>query len=223
MRAARNFLWILVFSWLACSADCAEPPGLLFRLSFDNQTLTADFAAGQANPHSQTAVEGFRFTDGVRGKGLVLQPGQQCAYALGNRVRVVVWCHFEDPSVLKTRRRRLLRPAAPRQPLEEARIDALGGRELHRPRSQRRAAAFRQWRRGAVSPRLEGREPRGNQRRRPAHHPRQARRAGARGAPIVRSGSRWPLARPLTSWPPPAPSSPSVSTCRPRARRCRPR
>jgi hypothetical protein len=47
MMAARTFLWIFGVCWLACSVDGAEPTGLSFRLSFDKQTLTADFAAGQ--------------------------------------------------------------------------------------------------------------------------------------------------------------------------------
>ena len=84
--AVRSILSILVLCCLARSADCAEPPGLLFRLSFDRQTVTADFAAGQRRPQSQTAVKDFRFTEGVRGKGLVLQPGQQYAYALADNL-----------------------------------------------------------------------------------------------------------------------------------------
>ena len=86
MMARRDVLWILVFSWFVRSASCAEPPGLLFRLSFDRQTATADFAAGQRGPQSQTADRDFRFTEGVKGKGLLLQPGQQCAYALAKNL-----------------------------------------------------------------------------------------------------------------------------------------
>jgi hypothetical protein len=82
----RNFLLILVSCWLARSAECAELPGLLFHLSFDKQTLTADFAVGEKRPQSQTATECFRFTEGIRGTGLVLQPGQRYVHALAKNL-----------------------------------------------------------------------------------------------------------------------------------------
>jgi len=84
--AARNLLWIVALSWLTRSADCAEIPGLLFHLSFDAEKVAADFAAGQRDQQSQTLDPDFRFTAGVRGQGLLLQRGQQCAYALAKNL-----------------------------------------------------------------------------------------------------------------------------------------
>ena len=68
VMTGRILLATLGLCWIAGLADCAEPPGLLFRLSFDKQTVTADVAAGQGHPQSQTTAKDFRFTDGVKGK-----------------------------------------------------------------------------------------------------------------------------------------------------------
>jgi len=99
VMTGRILLATLGLCWIAGLADCAEPPGLLFRLSFDKQTVTADFAAGQGHPQSQTTSQDFWFTDGVKGKGLVLRPDQRCvpfwrqeAIACSDpQLRVSVW------------------------------------------------------------------------------------------------------------------------------------
>ncbi len=86
VMTGRILLATLGLCWIAGLADGAEPPGLLFRLSFDKQTVTADFAAGQGHPQSQTTAKDFRFTDGVKGKGLVLRPDQRCVYPLAKNL-----------------------------------------------------------------------------------------------------------------------------------------
>jgi len=48
---------------LACAADCAEPPALLFRVSFDQQTTNADVAAGEGRVQSQAAAENLQFAE----------------------------------------------------------------------------------------------------------------------------------------------------------------
>lgn len=219
---------------------------MLFRLSFDNQTLTADFAAGERRPLPQTAVKDFRFTEGVRGKGLVLQPGPQYTmlvylYPIGDEA---VFNHIHVGA--GTPSEATWRAGAPVDLFHRGQWTHLAS--TWDARSVRLYANGRRVGEGLVASPLPKREAgtiyicpidfwKNKEWADPAEQTvcDEVRIFGraladdeildlyAADAPIVRSGSRWPLARPLTSWPPPAPSSPSVSTCRPRARRCRPR
>ena len=61
-----------------------EPPGLLFHASFDKRTVAADFATGEGR--AQSTVHDFRFAPGVKGEGLLLQPGQRYVYPLARNL-----------------------------------------------------------------------------------------------------------------------------------------
>jgi len=81
---SRILFSIFLLGLLGRSFACAEPPELLFHLSFDSQTATADFACGDRRP--QSAVKDLHFVPGVKGQGLFLQPGQRCVYSLAKNL-----------------------------------------------------------------------------------------------------------------------------------------
>jgi hypothetical protein len=61
-RSVLAFLAIV----LTCPAVGGELPGLLFHLSFDRQTVTADFAAGEGRAPSIANPPGWKFVPGVK-------------------------------------------------------------------------------------------------------------------------------------------------------------
>lgn len=73
--------WITV-SAAAYPAAGAELLGLLFHLSFDRQTVTADFAAGEGRAPSIADSLGWKFASGVRGSALLIQADQRCTFPL---------------------------------------------------------------------------------------------------------------------------------------------
>ena len=77
-RSVLAFLAIV----LTCPAVGGEPPGLLFHLSFDRQTVTADFAVGEGRASSIANPPGWKFVPGVKGLGVVIQPDQRCTFPL---------------------------------------------------------------------------------------------------------------------------------------------
>ena len=77
-RSVLAFLAIV----LTCPAVGGELPGLLFHLSFDRQTVTADFAAGEGRAPSIANPPGWKFVPGVKGLGVVMQPDQRCTFPL---------------------------------------------------------------------------------------------------------------------------------------------
>jgi hypothetical protein len=84
---ATQILVSLVACWTVVGgADDGQPSGVLLRVSFDQQTATADFAAGDTRMQSSAATGNLQFLPGVRGQGLLLQPGQRCEYALAQNL-----------------------------------------------------------------------------------------------------------------------------------------
>lgn len=73
--------WI-VLTALAHSAAGDELPGLLFHLSFDRQTVAADFAAGDGRAPGAADAPGWGFAPGVRGSGLAVRGLQRCTFPL---------------------------------------------------------------------------------------------------------------------------------------------
>ncbi|MCY2987067.1 MAG: hypothetical protein NTY19_04265 [Planctomycetota bacterium] len=67
---------------LTCPAVGGELPGLLFHLSLDRQTVTADFAAGEGLARSSADPPGWKFVPGAKGLGVVMQPDQRCIFPL---------------------------------------------------------------------------------------------------------------------------------------------
>ena len=59
----------------------AIPPGLLFHVSFDKLTATADVAGGSATSTFAESLE-LRPAEGIRGAGLLQQPGDRCSYEI---------------------------------------------------------------------------------------------------------------------------------------------
>ncbi len=78
---SRSVLAFLAIVW-TCPAGGGEQPGGLCHLSFDRQTVTADFAAGEGRAPSIANPPGWTFAPGVRGLGVVMQPDQRCTFPL---------------------------------------------------------------------------------------------------------------------------------------------
>ena len=78
---SRSVLAFLAIVW-TCPAVGGEQPGLLFHLSFDRQTVTADFAAGEGRAPSIANPPGWKFVPGVKGLGVVMQPDQRGTFPL---------------------------------------------------------------------------------------------------------------------------------------------
>ncbi len=67
---------------VACATGAmAEPPGLLFHVSFDKLTATADFSRGDPTSTFTANLE-LRSVEGVKGSGLLQRPGERCSYPI---------------------------------------------------------------------------------------------------------------------------------------------
>lgn len=84
---ATTVIAIVLSAVLFCAlphAARAIPDGLLFHVSFDRLNTRADLAAGDPEPTTEINLE-IRSAEGVKGAGLLQQPGERCSYqVLGN-------------------------------------------------------------------------------------------------------------------------------------------
>lgn len=71
---------------LACAAPVgAVPEGLIFHASFDRLLATADVAGGEPTSTFTASLE-LRGAEGVRGAGLLQQPGERCSYPIAGNL-----------------------------------------------------------------------------------------------------------------------------------------
>jgi hypothetical protein len=77
---ARRCCLLLIAFVLGSSPAFAQPPGVTFHVSFDKQTANADFAAGDGRSSLQSDLLGFHAAPGIKGTGMLLQPGERCTY-----------------------------------------------------------------------------------------------------------------------------------------------
>lgn len=83
----RRWLVLMIVMWgMAIASASAEPPGLLFHVSFDRQNATADCAAGDGRSSLQSDLLGFHSAPGVKGAGMLLQPGERCTYPIAGNL-----------------------------------------------------------------------------------------------------------------------------------------
>ena len=78
----RTLIFAICCLCLASGPVGAEPPGLLFHVSFDKNTTKADFAVGDARSALDSSAGALRFVPGVKGRGIIMQPGQRCTYQI---------------------------------------------------------------------------------------------------------------------------------------------
>ena len=83
---ARHLAVVTILNILAVSVASAQPSGLLFHASFDKQTSTADYAAGDPKSSLQSDLLGFHAAPGVKGTGMLLQPGERCTYQIAGNL-----------------------------------------------------------------------------------------------------------------------------------------
>jgi len=63
----------------------ALPAGLTFHVSFDKLSTDADFAAGDGHSTFNSSLE-LRSAEGIRGVGLLQQPGERCSYPVAGNL-----------------------------------------------------------------------------------------------------------------------------------------
>ena len=81
----RIFRWTIAMT-LACIAPVwAMPSGLLFHASFDKLSTVADLAKGSPESTLRANLE-LRSAEGVKGAGLLQQPGERCTYQLAGNL-----------------------------------------------------------------------------------------------------------------------------------------
>ena len=86
LGAVRDLV-VLAAVWTACGAQAwGLPQGLLFHVSFDKLTTTADHSGGDGRSTFTASLE-LRPAEGVEGAGLLQQRGERCSYPGSSRER----------------------------------------------------------------------------------------------------------------------------------------